>query len=209
MSGHLLHTVTHTCSGSCSSSCTVQHKELQCPRASRDTHPREQQHRLTRNCAKGEHLKQETPVTLLNHPALACTGRAQTAAAAAVHCMQQQERQQRRAAVIARWIAWDILTSLRLRHFPSALMRGRGSTKDFAFFLTPSLHRTRSGASAGSLCNKDAEIRASIFMHLEPFRVPVRARPCTGRCSRCTAASGGGGTAESRKCSAESSAAVT
>lgn len=36
------------------------------------------------------------------------------------------------------------LTSPWLRHFPSALKRGRGGTKDFAFSLAPSLHRPSS-----------------------------------------------------------------
>lgn len=39
-------------------------------------------------------------------------------------------------------------------------MGGRGCTRDFAFFLTPSLHRTRTEACfSGLLCNKDAEYK--------------------------------------------------
>ena len=141
------------------------------------------QHRLTRNCAKGKIFKQEMQLTpFLNRVTLKCTGRAR---AAAVHVAA-------RAAVIAcRELCThrcDILTSLRLRHFPFALMRGRGSTKDFAFFLTPSLHRPRTGASAACLGvfffffatkMQRCKIQASIFMHLEPFcvrSVRVRAR---------------------------------
>lgn len=61
-----------------------------------------------------------------------------------------------------------VLTSLRLRHFPSALMGGRGSTKDFAFLLAPSLHRA--GASGASRCNKDAKYkpRSSCTWTLSP-----------------------------------------
>ena len=159
------------------------------------------QHRLTRNCAKGKIFKQEMQLTpFLNRVTLKCTGRAR---AAAVHVAA-------RAAVIAcRELCThrcDILTSLRLRHFPFALMRGRGSTKDFAFFLTPSLHRPRTGASAACLgvfffffCNKDAKMQnTSLDLHaLGAFLRPERACPCKERWYKCTAPAAVGKTGNS------------
>lgn len=95
-----------------------------------------------------------------------CTGRAR---AAGVHAAPRAALIARRQLCTARC---GSLTSSRLRHFPFALMGGRGSTK--AFFLAPSLHRRRAGASAARpffFCATKMQKRASIFMHLEPFCV--------------------------------------
>ncbi len=72
------------------------------------------------------------------------------------------------------------------------MMRGRGSTKDFAFFLTPSLHRPRTGASAACFATKMQN--TSLDLHaLGAFLRPKRACPCKERCYNCTARTGVGG----------------
>lgn len=70
-------------------------------------------------------------------------------------------------------------------------MRGRGSTKDFAFFLAPSLHRPRTGASAACFATKMQN--TSLDLHApRAFLGPSRACPCTGRGFGCTARAGVG-----------------
>lgn len=82
------------------------------------------------------------------------------------------------------------LTSSRLRHFPFALMGGRGSTK--AFFLAPSLHRRRAGASAARpFCNKDA--KTSLDLHaLGALLRSMRARRRPQPRYQCTASAATG-----------------
>lgn len=107
------------------------------------------EHRLTRNSANGQIFTQEMQLTLSNHQTLKCIGRANPAV---MHFAKNA------AATAFQRDCTDrvnILTSLR--HFPFAVVGGRGSTKDFAFSLTPSLHLPRAGASAGLLCNKGAK----------------------------------------------------
>ena len=137
---------------------------------------------------KGEDLKQEMQLTLENRVTSTCTGRAR---AAAVHVAA------RAAVIVCVCVCTDpchILTSLRLRHFPSALMRGRGGTKDFAFLLAPSLHR--SGASAARCATKMQ--KSSLDLHAPgAFVRPERACPCTGRGYDCTRSAG---VAKRRKC---------
>lgn len=70
-------------------------------------------------------------------------------------------------------------------------MRGRGSTKDFAFFLTPSLHRPRAGASAACFATKMQN--TSLDLHaLGVFLRPKRARPRKQRCCDCRVPAGVG-----------------
>lgn len=74
-------------------------------------------------------------------------------------------------------------------------MRGRGSTKDFAFFLTPSLHRPRTGASAARFLQQRCK-NTSLDLHaLGAFSLPKRARPCAGRRDGCTAVGKSGNSA--------------
>lgn len=130
-------------------------------------------HRLTRNSAEGQIFTQEMQLTLSNNQTLKCIRRAYSAV---MHFAENATPIAFQRDCIDRV---NILTSLCIRHFPFAVVGGRGSTKDFAFSRTPSLHLPRLALELQWACFATKVQNTSPDWHaLGLFARAIRLLPC-------------------------------